>query len=124
MRKPFVAACEHYTIWVYGAGSTSNSSCLGNSRRISGSAKLILGLKGVRRTEQHAVCVRMPDQLRHRSTAHSLSRTRPKACVGAMRWFRRKHDQPWEVVGCEIVDPVLMFDETGGSHPPISRNTL
>ncbi|KAF8559402.1 hypothetical protein OG21DRAFT_1402894 [Imleria badia] len=30
-----------------------------------------------------------------------------------MRWFRRKHDQPWEVVGCEFVEPVLMFDETG-----------
>ncbi|KAH0838590.1 hypothetical protein J3R83DRAFT_6911 [Lanmaoa asiatica] len=39
-----------------------------------------------------------------------------------MRWFRRKHDQPWEVVGCETVEPVLMFDETGGSHPAISRS--
>ncbi|KAF8139945.1 hypothetical protein EV363DRAFT_1311197 [Boletus edulis] len=30
-----------------------------------------------------------------------------------MRWFRRrKRDQPWEVVGCEIVEPVLMFDES------------
>ncbi|KAI9572659.1 hypothetical protein HD554DRAFT_2014448 [Boletus coccyginus] len=29
-----------------------------------------------------------------------------------MRWFRRKHDQPWEVVGCEIVEPVFMWDET------------
>jgi len=30
-----------------------------------------------------------------------------------MRWFRRKkRDLPWEVVGCEIVEPVLMFDDT------------
>ncbi|KAG9314650.1 hypothetical protein JVU11DRAFT_5455 [Chiua virens] len=45
-----------------------------------------------------------------------LSRTRFKACVGTMRWkwFRRQHDQPWEVVGCDTVQPVFMFYETGG----------
>lgn len=37
-----------------------------------------------------------------------------------MRWFRRKRDHPWEVVGCEIVEPVLMFDETGGGYSAIS----
>lgn len=40
-----------------------------------------------------------------------------------MRWFRRKHDQPWEVVGCETVEPVLMLDETGGCLA-ISRSPL
>ena len=54
----------------------------------------------------------------------SSPRTRPRTCIGAMKWFRRKHDQPWEVVGCETVEPVLMFDETGDSRPAISRSTL
>ncbi|KIJ68746.1 hypothetical protein HYDPIDRAFT_147281 [Hydnomerulius pinastri MD-312] len=28
-----------------------------------------------------------------------------------MKWFRRKSELPWEVVGCKTVEPVLMFDE-------------
>jgi hypothetical protein len=33
-----------------------------------------------------------------------------------MKWFRRKNEPPWEVVGCEIVEPVFMFDGGDGSH--------
>ncbi|KAG8220097.1 hypothetical protein J3R82DRAFT_1116 [Butyriboletus roseoflavus] len=51
---------------------------------------------------------------RHRSTAYSLPRARPRACVGAMRWFRRKHNQPWEVVGCETVEPVTLILRSRG----------
>ncbi|KAH7911218.1 hypothetical protein BJ138DRAFT_1113381 [Hygrophoropsis aurantiaca] len=28
-----------------------------------------------------------------------------------MKWFHRKNDMPWEVVGYEAVEPVPMFDE-------------
>ncbi|KAF9229661.1 hypothetical protein BS17DRAFT_771759 [Gyrodon lividus] len=27
-----------------------------------------------------------------------------------MKWFRRNNEPAWEVVGCEIVEPVFMFD--------------
>ncbi|KAG1749695.1 uncharacterized protein EDB91DRAFT_1235168 [Suillus paluster] len=28
-----------------------------------------------------------------------------------MKWFRRKNEQSWEVVGCECIDPVQMIDD-------------
>ncbi|KAH7883901.1 hypothetical protein F5I97DRAFT_1813753 [Phlebopus sp. FC_14] len=28
-----------------------------------------------------------------------------------MKWFRRRDQLPWEVVECETVEPVLMFDD-------------
>ncbi|KIK97650.1 hypothetical protein PAXRUDRAFT_135840 [Paxillus rubicundulus Ve08.2h10] len=36
-----------------------------------------------------------------------------------MKWFRRKNEPPWEVVGCEIVEPVFMFD--GGDELDVVR---
>ncbi|OAX39003.1 hypothetical protein K503DRAFT_117343 [Rhizopogon vinicolor AM-OR11-026] len=28
-----------------------------------------------------------------------------------MKWFRRKSEPPWEVVGCECIDPAPMIDD-------------
>jgi hypothetical protein len=32
-----------------------------------------------------------------------------------MKWFRRKNEQSWEVVGCECIDPVPMIDDDDGA---------
>lgn len=31
--------------------------------------------------------------------------------AAAMKWFCRKNEQSWEVVGCECIDPVPMIDD-------------
>lgn len=32
-----------------------------------------------------------------------------------MKWFCRKNEQSWEVVGCECIDPVPMIDDGDGA---------
>lgn len=51
------------------------------------------------RTEQHFPRVTRDIRLRRTFFA------------AAMKWFRRKNEQSWEVVGCECIDPVPMIDD-------------
>ncbi|KAF8845409.1 hypothetical protein BDN67DRAFT_987106 [Paxillus ammoniavirescens] len=52
--------------------------------------------------------------------AKKTTLTRPSELGSmAITWFRRKNEPPWEVVGCEIVEPVFMFD--GGDELDVVR---